>query len=101
MFCLENEVVRTLLPIVLDEQRAPHVSQFLEFLSQSAHTRITLDQWESFLQFNAAIGLDLQGFDDDGACKYHKTFYGLLTSHFYILGPLMLDEYVDWRKSRK
>lgn len=58
-----------LLPIVLDEHRAPHLSRFLQFLETSSATVITLDQWDSFLQFNYTVPLDLQGLEDDGACK--------------------------------
>lgn len=58
-----------LLPIVLDQHRAPHLSQFLRFLETSTATVITLDQWDSFLQFNATVPVDLGGLEDDGACK--------------------------------
>jgi len=72
-----------LLPIVLDVHRAPHLTHFLQFLEGTAHSKITLDQWDSFLQFNGSINLNLSNHDDDGAW------------------PLLLDEYVDWRRKQK
>lgn len=59
-----------LLPIVLDANRAPHLPHFLAFLETTAHQRITLDQWDSFLQFNNNVKVDLSNHEDDGACKY-------------------------------
>ena len=70
------------MPIILDKFRAPHLEYFLEFLGQCSHPRITLDQWESFLLFNQNINLDLSNLEEDGAW------------------PLLLDEYVDWRKNK-
>ena len=62
-----------MLPIVLDKNRAPHLPYFLQFLEVTEHQRITLDQWDSFLQFNAAVQEDLKNLEDDGACKYSFT----------------------------
>lgn len=76
----EKDVVLALLPIVLDEARTPHLPYFLQFLQSCSHQRITLDQWDSFLQLNYTVGLDLSNWDDNGAW------------------PLLLDEYVDWRR---
>ena len=59
-----------MLPIVLDKNRAPHLPHFLQFLEMTEHQRITLDQWDSFLQFNAAVQEDLKNLEDDGACKH-------------------------------
>jgi hypothetical protein len=67
-----------LLPIVLDKDRAPHLNHFLEFLQQCSHQRITLDQWESFLQFNNVVKVDLSNWEDDGACKRQFFFFLLL-----------------------
>jgi hypothetical protein len=59
-----------LMPMILDKDRAPHLPYFLEFLQTACkEQRITLDQWESFLQFNNSINVDLSNFEDDGACK--------------------------------
>ena len=69
IFVTEKDVILALLPIVLDKNRAPHLEYFLEFLQQCNHTRITLDQWDSFLQFNYTIKVDLSNVEEDGACK--------------------------------
>lgn len=68
----ERDAVMALLPIVLDTARAPHLPDFLEFLAQCSHQRITLDQWDSFLQFQAAVKTDLSNFDEDGACEFAR-----------------------------
>jgi hypothetical protein len=65
----EKEIIIALLPIVLDKNRAPHLSHFLQFLESCSHQRITLDQWDSFLQFNHAVNADLSNLEEDGACK--------------------------------
>lgn len=65
------------MPIVLDSNRAPHLPLFLEFLAQCNHSRITLDQWDSFLLFNHSVQLDLTNFEDDGACKSTINKYNL------------------------
>jgi hypothetical protein len=57
-----------LLPIVLDMNRTPHLDLFIEFLATLKDTRITMDQWDSFLQFNANVKVDLSNHEDDGAC---------------------------------
>ena len=43
----------------------------MQFLEVSHHNRITLDQWDSFLQFQSSIATDLSNYDDDGACKLY------------------------------
>ena len=79
---LEKELVIDLLPIVVSTDRAPHLTHFLEFLTTSQHKVITMDQWTSFLQFSQTTRLDLSDFDEDSAW------------------PVLLDEYVDWRKEQ-
>ena len=80
---IEKEMASGLLSLVLDLNRAPHLNQFIEFLGNCSHTRITLDQWDSFLQFNSAYDVSLSNYDEDGAW------------------PILLDEYVEWRKREK
>lgn len=69
-----------LMPIVLDVNRAPHLPHFLAFLETTAHQRITLDQWDTFLNFNNKVNVDLSNASEDAACKYstlstlHQTF---------------------------
>jgi len=86
-FSRENATFKTidvasviqLLPIVLDKNRAPHLEYFLEFLTSSSQSRITTDQWDSFLQFNNQVAHDLSNYEEDGAW------------------PLLFDDYVEWR----
>lgn len=68
---IEKDVVSSLLSIVLNEDRAPHLPLFLEFLKQCTHQRVTLDQWDSFLQFQYVIKVDMTGYDSESACKYY------------------------------
>jgi hypothetical protein len=45
-----------------------------QFLASSSQSRITFDQWDSFLQFNELVALDLSNYEDDGACKLNSSF---------------------------
>ena len=71
-----------MLPLVLDTNRAPHITFFLDFLQTCTHQRITLDQWDSFLQFQSTVNLDLTNYDEDGACKYYVLQHVLCTCFF-------------------
>ena len=62
-------MIAAMLPLVLDLNRAPHITLFLDFLTTCTHQRITLDQWDSFLQFQSTVNLDLSNYDEDGACE--------------------------------
>lgn len=62
-------MIASLLPIVLDVNRAPHLNYFLEFLESCGHTIITFDQWDSFLPFNDSVKVNLDGYKDEDACK--------------------------------
>jgi hypothetical protein len=88
---IEKEVISAMLPLVLDTHRAPHITLFLEFLGTSTHQRITLDQWDSFLQFQYSVNLDLSNYDEDGACKYMKTCY--FTRFFSFLLNILIFSY--------
>ncbi|CAM9516617.1 unnamed protein product [Phaeothamnion confervicola] len=64
---LEKELVAVLLPMVM-ANRSPHTADFVQFLEQSEMaTRITFDQWSSFLEFSNSVRADLSGYDEDGA----------------------------------
>lgn len=68
---IERDIIVALLPLVLDLDKAPHLTDFLAFLDTiPTNTRITLDQWESFLLFNKNINADLSNYEEDGACKF-------------------------------
>lgn len=81
---LEKDMVEALLPIVLDEQRAPHLKCFMEFMAapESAEfTHISIDSWDSFYVFNRMVPLDLAEFDAGGSW------------------PTILDQFVAWRRA--
>lgn len=98
-------MIISLLPIVLNKDRAPHLDKFIEFLETGCDgtTRITLDQWDSFLSFNQHVNYDLSNFDEDGACKRYM-YVSISVAYCDSLvtcitvGPVLLDEYVEWRK---
>lgn len=54
------------------------------YLLYSSAQRITLDQWDSFLQFQHNIKVDLSDYDAENGAW-----------------PLLLDEYVEWKKNKK
>ena len=55
---------------MLDINKAPHLDEFLAYLDTiPVNTRITLDQWESFLLFNKNVQVDLSNYEEDGACE--------------------------------
>ena len=56
---IEKELALDLLPVVLDVNRAPHLDFFIEFLKQNTKlTRVTLDEWDQFYDFNCRINFD-------------------------------------------
>jgi hypothetical protein len=105
---LEKEIICGLMPIVLDRNRAPHLEHFLQvtvtslftivphhpappplffqFLEVTSQSVITLDQWESFLQFNESVDVNLSQYNDDAACTHpppssSSSLHSLLTAH--------------------
>jgi hypothetical protein len=77
---LDKELVMELLPIILDDARAPHLKSFIKFLGSSEYKVITKDQWDSFLLFTETTSLDCSDFDENGAW------------------PLLLDDFVCYMK---
>lgn len=81
---IEREVVSALLPIAICDRAPDHLPYFLEFLETlPGTTRITLDQWCTFLEFADKVNIDLQGYEEDGAW------------------PLLLDDYVDFLRQKQ
>jgi len=79
---IEKDLVADLLPIAICG-RSCHEETFLKFLEASSTTRVTLDQWCSFLEFSVKVGAapGFEGYEEDGAW------------------PLLLDEYVEQLKA--
>ncbi len=65
----------------LNNQRAPHLFDFVNFLSSTNVDRVTFKDWMTFLDFQI-VKLDLSNYSDDGLnCS------------------LLFRNYADWRKS--
>ena len=79
---IEKDIVAALLPIAIGD-RSAHTASFLAFLENSSTTRVTLDQWCSFLEFSDTVAPDFEGYEEDGAW------------------PLLLDEYVEQARADK
>lgn len=61
-------------------QRSRYTEEFIEFLQQCpANTRVTFDQWSSFLEFSNTVSSNFEGYDEDGACE---NFFGLQSKRF-------------------
>jgi hypothetical protein len=114
---LEIEIAEELLVLLLGENG--HASKFSEFLQQQTTYKVlNLDQWFGFLEFAKIIGsfdADFEGYDVQDPCL---TAFSLSLSSFpfflifpccffpphilratFILGPVILDEFVVWCRS--
>ena len=83
---LDSGLVSALLEMLLKGGRIPagRLETFIEFLdTKCPNSRITLDQWTSFLEFAYEVE-DLANYDEDGGAW-----------------PVLLDEYVEWMTSVK
>lgn len=50
--------------------RSRYTEEFVEFLKQCPpNTRVTFDQWSSFLEFSNTVTDGFEGYDEDGACE--------------------------------
>lgn len=50
--------------------RSRYTDEFVEFLKQCPpNTRVTFDQWSSFLEFSNTVSDGFVGYDEDGACE--------------------------------
>ena len=84
---VDKETVMGLMGVLLrgtgdDECRSRHLDSFLAFLETSEKTRVSADQWNSFLDFSMQISQDFSNFDEDGAW------------------PLLLDDWVEWAREK-
>lgn len=68
--------------------RSRYTEEFVEFLQQCpANTRVTFDQWSSFLEFSNTVKDDFQGYDEEGACE---------CSFLFVLFVLSIMQYVKY-----
>jgi Cullin binding len=84
---LQKELVVELLKLVLKDRvptdRVESFGQFLES-TDNDYTRITMDQWCSFLDFSTEVGDDVTNYDES-------------TSAW----PVIIDEYVDYIEKKQ
>ncbi|KAJ8614123.1 hypothetical protein CTAYLR_004625 [Chrysophaeum taylorii] len=82
---IEKDIVVSLLPIAICG-RSLHTVPFVAFLDEAASTttRVTLDQWCSFLEFSDKVTTDFEGYEEDSSAW-----------------PLLLDEYVEYAKAKR
>ncbi|CAM9852012.1 unnamed protein product [Ectocarpus fasciculatus] len=79
---IERDVAAPLLEMVMGA-RSRYTDAFVEFLKQCpASTRVTFDQWSSFLEFSNTVKEGFEGYDEDGAW------------------PILLDEFVEYTKGK-
>ena len=78
------------------------LDDFIRFLQKSSYKVINKDQWYNLLEFSRVILPDLSNYDVDGACKClfqwvkFNNFVDLfLLINFNIVGPVILDEFVE------
>lgn len=111
---MDMETARVMLQLLLGKHW-PLFTQFAQFLDQSKYKVINKDQWCNILEFSRTINHDLSNYDLDGACKCTgemfmlsriKTLWiilriWLLYICVVLLGPVMLDEFVEWLKIQR
>ncbi|KAJ3022663.1 DCN1-like protein 4 [Thoreauomyces humboldtii] len=69
--------------LLCPEEKFEHITPFLEFLNEKNPVKvINRDQWRSFLEFSNTVKGDLTGYDESSAW------------------PVLLDEYVAWKRSK-
>ncbi|CAM9246741.1 unnamed protein product [Sphacelaria rigidula] len=79
---IERDVAVPLLQMVMGT-RGRYTEDFVEFLKQlPQNTRVTFDQWCSFLEFSSTVTDGFEGYDEDGAW------------------PIMLDEFVEYSRGK-
>jgi hypothetical protein len=80
---LELDVALALLDMLLGRSFSLS-AKFQAFLRRKEGLRaLSVDQWQSFLEFCKQHDSGLQHYDSDGACKFYS-------------GPVLIDEFVAW-----
>ncbi|XP_056139494.1 DCN1-like protein 5 [Lampris incognitus] len=78
---LDMDTAKSMLALLLG-RTWPLFPVFHQFLEQSKYKGMNKDQWYNVLEFSRTINTDLSNYDEDGAW------------------PVLLDEFVEWQKSR-
>lgn len=79
---LEKEMVIAYLPMIVGS-RSCFTDQYIEFLKSAPISRISSDEWNSFLEFSKEFESGIDKYEDDGAW------------------PTLLDDFVDWLRAKK
>jgi hypothetical protein len=79
---LEKDIVTGYLPMIVGS-RSKYTESFVEFLQQAPMSRVSTDEWNSFLEFSREFDGGLDKFADDGAW------------------PTLLDDFVEWHRAKK
>jgi hypothetical protein len=83
---------------MLLSDKFPIVNDFVTFIQENRPVKvINRDQWQSFLEFASS---DIANYDESSACKFFLKKYFILYSRHVsmILGPVLFDEFVDWKR---
>ncbi|XP_058489313.1 DCN1-like protein 5, partial [Solea solea] len=78
---LDMDTAKSMLALLLG-RTWPLFPVFHQFLEQSKYKGMNKDQWYNVLEFSRTITTDLSNYDEDGAW------------------PVLLDEFVEWLKTR-
>lgn len=100
---MDMDTAKAMLQLLLGKHW-PLLAQFSQFLDQSKYKVINKDQWCNILEFSRTINNDLSNYDVDGACKYiqwHHSMVQIILRVTVVLGPVMLDEFVEWLKASR
>jgi len=69
--------------MLLMQDKSQHTEQFIQFLQEKTPVKVVnKDQWMNFFEFCEAVSPDLSNFDENSAW------------------PVLLDEYVAWRREK-
>lgn len=76
------------------------LNSFFQFLDQSRYRVVNKDQWCNVLEFSRAVDADLKNYDVDGACNWNifLSNHQNINTFYWVTGPVMLDEFVEWLK---
>lgn len=98
---MDMDTAKAMLQLLLGKHWALY-TQFSQFLDQSKYKVINKDQWCNILEFSRTIYNDLSNYDVDGACMYFSADNNcILLKLMKFLGPVMLDEFVEWLKASR
>lgn len=105
---MDVETAKAMLQLLLSKNWTLY-PQFAQFLEQSKYKVINKDQWCNILEFSRTINTSLTNYDIDGACEslnlniFNTTnlpVCGVFLFFVFFLGPVMLDEFVEWLRQQ-